>query len=186
MSDDLLKNKIDLKKLPKHIAAIMDGNGRWAKSQGHMRVFGHKNGVKSVREITEACAELGVSYLTLYAFSTENWERPQYEVNALMALLVDTIGKEMKTLQDNNIKLNSIGNIDKLPAKTQKALLKGIEDTKNNDRMTLTLALNYSSRWELTQTMRKIAEKVKSGLLEPEAINSEVIQNHLATHNIPE
>ena len=186
MSEDLLKNKIDLNKLPKHIAAIMDGNGRWAKSQGHMRVFGHKSGVKSVREITEGCAELGVSFLTLYAFSTENWARPKYEVNALMALLVDTIGKEMKTLQDNNIKLNAIGNLEKLPQKTYKALLKGIEETKNNQRMTLTLALNYSSRWELTQTMRKIALKVKNGELDPNAIDENTLQNHLETHNIPD
>ena len=186
MSDDLLKNKIDLNKLPKHIAAIMDGNGRWAKSQGHMRVFGHKSGVKSVREITEGCAELGVPYLTLYAFSTENWARPKFEVNALMALLVDTIGKEMKTLQDNNIKLNAIGDLDKLPTKTHNALLKGIEETKDNDRMTLTLALNYSSRWELTQTMKKIAHKVKAGDIDPESINADLIQNHLATHDIPD
>ncbi len=186
MSDDLLKNKIDLNKLPKHIATIMDGNGRWAKSQGHMRVFGHKSGVKSVREITEGCAELGVEYLTLYAFSTENWARPKFEVNALMTLLVDTIGKEMKTLQDNNIKLNAIGNLEKLPKKTYNALIKGIDDTKNNGRMTLTLALNYSSRWELTQTMQKIAEKVKIGEIEPKDINADIIQNHLATHNIPD
>ena len=186
MSDDLLKNKIDLSKLPKHIATIMDGNGRWAKSQGHMRVFGHKKGVKSVREITEGCAELGVQFLTLYAFSTENWQRPKFEVNALMTLLVDTIGNEMKTLQDNNIKLNAIGDLEKLPKKTHNALIKGIEETKDNNRMTLTLALNYSSRWELTQTMKKIAEKVKNGTLEPDAIDADTIQNHLETHNIPD
>lgn len=186
MSEELLKNKIDLTKLPKHIATIMDGNGRWAKSQGHMRVFGHKKGVKSVREITEGCAELGVSYLTLYAFSTENWQRPKFEVNALMSLLVDTIGKEMKTLQDNNIKLNAIGDLEQLPTKTYNALIKGIEETKENNRMTLTLALNYSSRWELTQAMKKIALKVKAGELNPDSIDADIIQNHLETHNIPD
>jgi len=186
MTEEELKNKIDLSKLPKHIATIMDGNGRWAKSQGHLRVFGHKSGVKSVREITEACAELGVEYLTLYAFSTENWQRPQFEVNALMSLLVDTIGKEMKTLQENNIKLNAIGNLERLPEKTQKALHQGIEDTKSNDRMTLTLALNYSSRWELTMAMKKIAESVNNGAIQPDHIDEEVISQHLYTADIPD
>jgi len=186
MTEEELKNKIDPSKLPKHIATIMDGNGRWAKSQGHMRVFGHKSGVKSVREITEACAEIGVPYLTLYAFSTENWQRPKFEVNALMSLLVDTIGKEMTTLQDNNIKLNAIGDLDKLPQKTQKALRKGIDDTKSNDRMTLTLALNYSSRWELTTAMKKIAERVKSGDIQPDDIDEKLIHQHLDTSGIPD
>lgn len=186
MSEELLKNKIDQSKLPIHIATIMDGNGRWAKSQGHLRVFGHKSGVKSVREITEGCAELGVPFLTLYAFSTENWQRPKFEVNALMALLVDTIGNEMKTLQDNNIKLNAIGDLSKLPNKTQKALIKGIEETQDNDRMTLTLALNYSSRWELTMAMKKIAQGVKSGHIHPDEINEELIHQHLDTSGIPD
>lgn len=186
MSEEELKNKIDHSKLPKHIATIMDGNGRWAKSQGHLRVFGHKSGVKSVREITEGCAEIGVPYLTLYAFSTENWQRPKFEVNALMSLLVDTIGNEMKTLQENNIKLNAIGDLSRLPSKTQNALLKGIEDTKSNDRMTLTLALNYSSRWELTMAMRKIAEQVKNGDILPTEINEALIDQHLDTSGIPD
>ncbi len=186
MSEDLLKNKIDLLKLPEHIATIMDGNGRWAKSQGHLRVFGHKKGVKSVREITEACAELGVPYLTLYAFSTENWQRPKLEVNALMSLLVDTIGNEMRTLQENNIKLNAIGDLSRLPNKTRKALLNGIEKTQSNDRMTLTLALNYSSRWEITMAMKKIAERVKTGEIMPENIDEEIIQQHLETSGLPD
>lgn len=186
MSEEELKNKINHSKLPVHIATIMDGNGRWAKSQGHMRVFGHKSGVKSVREITEGCAEIGVPFLTLYAFSTENWQRPKFEVNALMSLLVDTIGNEMKTLQENNIKLNAIGDLSRLPNKTQKALLKGIEDTKNNDRMTLTLALNYSSRWELTMAMKKIADLVKKGDISSDDINEALIDQHLDTSGIPD
>lgn len=186
MSDSNLKDKIDLNKLPKHIATIMDGNGRWAKSKGKVRVFGHKNGVKAVREITEGCAELGVPYLTLYAFSTENWQRPKLEVNALMSLLVNTIESEIKTLQDNNIKLQAIGDISKLPTKTRNSLLQGIEDTKNNTRMTLILALNYSSRWELTQGMKKIAEKVSNHEINPEDINEQLITEHLATKGVPD
>ena len=139
-----LKAQINIASLPAHIAVIMDGNGRWAKRKGQPRVFGHKNGVKAVRQVTEACAELGVKYLTLYAFSTENWNRPTFEVNTLMRLLVDTIGKEVKTLNKNNIRLNTIGDLSKLPTKTRNALLKGIESTKNNTRMDLVLALNYS------------------------------------------
>lgn len=179
-------SKINKANIPQHIAIIMDGNGRWAKSQGHLRVFGHKSGVKSVREITEACAEIGVPYLTLYAFSTENWQRPKFEVNALMSLLVDTIGKEMSTLQDNNIKLNAIGDLERLPEKTQKALMKGIEETKTNDRMTLTLALNYSSRWELTTAMKKIAQGVKNGDIQPDDIDEDLIHQHLDTSGIPD
>jgi len=186
MSDSNLKDKIDLNRLPKHIATIMDGNGRWAKSKGKVRVFGHKNGVKAVREITEGCAELGVPYLTLYAFSTENWQRPKLEVNALMSLLVSTIDSEIKTLQDNNIRLQTIGDISRLPDKTRKSLLQGIEDTKNNTRMTLILALNYSSRWELTQGMKRIAEKVSANELKPSDINEQVISEHLATKGIPD
>ncbi len=186
MSDSNLKDKIDLNRLPKHIATIMDGNGRWAKSKGKVRVFGHKNGVKAVREITEGCAELGVPYLTLYAFSTENWQRPKLEVNALMSLLVKTIESEIKTLQDNNIKLQAIGDISKLPEKTRNSLLRGIEDTRNNTRMTLILALNYSSRWELTQGMQRIAEKVSRDELKPADINEHVISEHLATQGIPD
>lgn len=178
--------KIDIHKIPKHIAIIMDGNGRWAKEKGMPRVFGHHNGVKAVRECTEAAAELGVQYLTLYAFSTENWNRPQFEVTALMSLLVDTIGKEVKTLNENNIKLHAIGDITKLPNSTYKALLKGIKETSTNTGMTLILALNYSSRWEITSAMQEIAWQVSKGEISPEQINEELIQAHLTTRNIPD
>ncbi|NNE27539.1 MAG: di-trans,poly-cis-decaprenylcistransferase, partial [Saprospiraceae bacterium] len=138
-----LKDKIDIKRLPSHIAVIMDGNGRWAKMHNRPRIFGHRNGVQSVREISEAAAELGVEYLTLYAFSTENWNRPKLEVNALMHLLIETVRKEINTLNDNDIRLSAIGDIEQLPPQTYKALKEGIENTKNNKRMVLTLALNY-------------------------------------------
>jgi undecaprenyl diphosphate synthase len=181
-----LKSKIDLQRLPKHIAVIMDGNGRWAKRMGKPRVFGHKNGVQSVRDITETCAELGVEYLTLYAFSTENWSRPAFEVNALMTLLVETVRKEVKTLMDNDIRLAAIGDIDKLPSKTQKALLEGIDATKDNKRMTLVLALNYSARWEIRKAVQILAERVKSGEMSSDQINDEVISKHLSTAHIPD
>ena len=177
---------IDKDKLPKHIAVIMDGNGRWAKLHGKPRVFGHKNGVKSVREVSEAAAELGVNYLTLYAFSTENWSRPALEISALMGLLVETIRKEVSTLNENNIKLEAIGDISKLPAKSYKALLEGIEKTKNNTGLTLILALNYSSRWELTAAMKRVANEVKEGRLDPEQINEHLITSNLSTANYPD
>lgn len=183
---DELKINIDKSKLPKHIAVIMDGNGRWAKSKGMPRVFGHKNGVTAVREICEASAELGIEHLTLYAFSTENWSRPILEVNALMSLLVETIKSEVKTLNENNIKLNAIGDISHLPIKSQEALLWAIESTKNNDRMTLHLALNYSARWEITQATKKIAEKVKNNLIHPDNIDQDYFASHLTTHDIPD
>ena len=157
------KERIDLSKLPQHVAVIMDGNGRWAKEHGKPRVWGHRNGVKSVREVTEAAAEIGIPWLTLYAFSTENWNRPRLEVNALMEILVTTIREELATMNKNNIRMGAIGDIDKLPPATKKALLEGIENTKNNDRMTLTLALNYSARWEMTEAMRKVAQSGPTG-----------------------
>lgn len=172
--------------LPQHIAIIMDGNGRWAKQQGKHRVFGHKNGVKAVREVTEACAEIGVKYLTLYAFSTENWNRPQTEVSALMELLFLTIRQEIKTLQKNNIKLNAIGNINSLPESSQKALKETIEATKNNTRMTLTLALSYGSREEITTAIKNIAEAYKNNEIELSNITDELIAKKLYTHNIPD
>ncbi|MCH2082242.1 MAG: isoprenyl transferase [Saprospiraceae bacterium] len=181
-----LKSQINLDKLPRHIAIIMDGNGRWAKQHGKPRVFGHQNGVKSVRETTEAAAELGVDYLTLYAFSTENWNRPKLEVNALMSLLVETLNKEIKTLNKNNIRLQAIGDISKLPKKTYKALLEGIENTKNNTRMTLILALNYSARWEILQAAKGIAEKAKTENLKIEDVNEEVFANFLSTKGVPD
>jgi undecaprenyl diphosphate synthase len=185
MSEDL-KLKIVTEKLPKHIAVIMDGNGRWAKKHGKPRVFGHRNGVKAVRETTEAAAELGVEYLTLYAFSTENWNRPQLEVNALMALLVETIRSEVETLNKNNIRLQTIGNISKLPSRSQKALKEGIEQTKNNTRMTLVLALNYSAKWEIMSAVKAIAQKIETKQLRSEDINEQTFENELSTSGIPD
>ena len=181
-----LKSKINIDKLPKHIAVIMDGNGRWAKQYGKARVFGHKNGVKAVRETTEAAAELGIEYLTLYAFSTENWNRPKLEVNALMHLLVETLHKEIETLNKNNIRLQAIGDLDKLPKKTHKALLAGIENTKNNSRMTLVLALNYSAKWEILNATRSLAAKVKADQLSITDIDESAFTSELSTKGVPD
>lgn len=164
----------------------MDGNGRWAKTQGKPRVFGHKNGVTSVREVTEAAAELGINYLTLYAFSTENWSRPSFEVNALMTLLVETVKSELKTLNKNNIRLQAIGDLSKLPSKTYKTLLEGIELTKDNTRMTLVLALNYSSRWEIVEATKKIALDVQNGILKVDDIDAALFSHNLTTKDIPD
>lgn len=172
--------------IPRHIAIIMDGNGRWANSRGGMRVMGHKAGVDSVREITEACAEIGVKYLTLYAFSTENWNRPKTEVNALMRILIRALRKEAGRLNDNNIRLVAIGQIDRLPENIRRELLEAIETTKNNDRMMLCIALSYSGRWDITEATRKIAEKVKAGHLTPDDVTDELITAHLSTANIPD
>ena len=180
------KDKIDLNKLPSHVAIIMDGNGRWAKTKGKPRVFGHKSGVTSVREVTEVAAELGIQYLTLYAFSTENWSRPTLEVSALMTLLVETVKRELSSLNKNNIKLQAIGDLSKLPEKTRKTLLEGIEQTKENTRMTLILALNYSSRWEIVEASKKIAQQVIKGNLLIENINEEVFSDNLTTKDIPD
>jgi undecaprenyl diphosphate synthase len=177
---------IDKSKLPSHIAIIMDGNGRWAKNKGKARVFGHKNGVESVRQVTEGAAELGVQYLTLYAFSTENWNRPKAEVTALMTLLVATISKETKTLNKNNIRLHAIGNLENLPKSAKKELLNSIEKTSNNTGLNLILALSYSSKWEITQAMTLIAQKVKEGTLSPENISEKTIQSHLSTAQFPD
>jgi undecaprenyl diphosphate synthase len=179
-------NKIDKERLPEHIAVIMDGNGRWAKAHGKPRVFGHKNGVKSVREISEAAAELGIGYLTLYAFSTENWNRPALEVTALMGLLVETIRKEVNTLNKNNIRLKAIGDLSKLPQKSQNALLEGIEKTSKNTGLTLILALNYSSRWEITSTIQKIAQASKDGSINPDQINEAFVSQQLTTADYPD
>jgi len=181
-----LKAQINIEKLPEHIAVIMDGNGRWATAHGKPRVFGHRNGVKAVRETTEAAAELGVKYLTLYAFSTENWNRPQLEVSALMTLLVETIRKEISTLNKNDIRLQAIGDISKLPPKSHKALLEGIENTKNNKRMTLVLALNYSAKWEIITAVKNLATKVDLKELNPSEITEEVFSNALSTRGIPD
>ena len=156
-----MKEKINLSKLPQHIAIIMDGNGRWAQKKGEMRIFGHHNGVIAVRETTEAAAELGVKYLTLYAFSTENWNRPKEEVDALMELLVSTISDEVKTLSKNNIRLKTIGDLESLPAKCYEELMTAVEITKDNTRMTLILALSYSSKWEITLSLIHISEPTR-------------------------
>ncbi len=182
----LYLDQIDKARLPKHIAVIMDGNGRWAKLHGKPRVFGHKNGVKAVREVSEAAAEIGIDFLTLYAFSTENWNRPASEVNALMILLINTVKSELKTLNDNSIRLNAIGDLKKLPSRTYDTLMQGIEDTKNNDRMTLTLALNYSARWEMTDAVRRIARDLKAGVLSENDITDDLISQYLSTVNMPD
>ena len=181
-----LKHHIDPERLPNHIAIIMDGNGRWAKSRNRPRVFGHSNGVKAVREVTEACAELGVSYLTLYAFSKENWNRPAGEVNALMSLLVKTLSREIKTLTDNDIRLQAIGDISQLPRETYEALKEGIEKTKHHTRMTLILALNYSSRVEILNAQKRIAADVAEGKLELSDISESVFSGYLDTADYPD
>jgi len=181
-----LKSKINKNFLPNHIAVIMDGNGRWAKKQGKPRVFGHKHGVTSVRETIEACAEIGVSFLTLYAFSTENWNRPKLEVKTLMSLLVSSLKKELKTLQKNNIKLITIGNLENLPEKAQKELADVIEKTKNNSTLTLTLALNYGAREEIVNVIKNISKKVVNKELSPEEISEKIINNHLYTFSLPD
>ncbi len=180
-----LKEKINPAKLPLHVAVIMDGNGRWAKKQGKMRVFGHQSGVQAVRDITECAAELGVKFLTLYAFSTENWNRPQDEVNALMELLIHTIHGERHTLKKNNIRLRVIGDIDSLPTNCHSELEEAIEETSANERMTLVLALSYSSRWELTSAMKRIAQEVKEGKIDPSNITEDTIEAHLSSAGIP-
>lgn len=184
MSD--LKSQIDLNNLPAHIAIIMDGNGRWAKRNGKPRVFGHRNGVKTVKHIAEVAAELGIKYLTLYAFSKENWDRPKAEVMALMELLVLTIKGETKTLMKNDIRLKAIGNLNALPPRCRTQLQEAIEMTAGNKRMDLILALSYSSRWEITEACRQIADDVRSGKVQPGEINEEMISSHLSTKNYPD
>lgn len=181
-----LKDKINTDNLPKHIAIIMDGNGRWAKQQGFMRAIGHENGAKSVRMTVETCARLGVENVTLFAFSTENWNRPKLEVDTLMKLLVKSLKKEVNTLLDNNIKLNTIGDIDKLPASTQKKLLEVIELTKNNNRLTMTVALSYGSRAEIVSAVKNICEKVKNNIISIDSIDESIINEHLYTQNLPD
>ncbi len=180
------KDQIDRSRLPEHIAIIMDGNGRWAKQRGRMRTFGHSSGVKSVRETAEGAAEIGVKYLTLYAFSTENWKRPRSEVNALMTLLVKTLNKEIKTLHDNNIRLLAIGDLKSLPDNTFKELQYAINETAHHDKMVMVLALSYSSRWEIVNAARIISEKVQKGELTPDDINNDLFSSYLTTANIPD
>src|ERR1017187_1802199 len=181
-----LKDKLDSKKLPKHIAIIMDGNGRWAKEKGKERLFGHYSGVESVRNIVEGCAELGIEYLTLYAFSTENWDRPKDEVLGLMELLVQTIKQEVSTLNKNNIRLHLIGNIKMLPLSAQKELDEACQSTQTNTGLNLIMALSYSSRWEIIEAVKSIAKEIKSNELNPENINNKVFEQHLCTALFPD
>ena len=181
-----LLETINKDNLPKHLAIIMDGNGRWAKQQGLLRAFGHEKGTKSVRITVEASAKLGIENLTLYAFSTENWNRPKLEVDTLMKLLVNSLKKELVTLEKNNIRLNCIGNIELLPSKAKKELLSVIEKTKNNTRMTLTLALSYGSREELLNVVKIISEKVKNNIISIDTIDESIINEHLYTRNLPD
>ncbi len=181
-----LLEKIDKQHLPRHIAIIMDGNGRWAKEKGEDRLFGHFHGVESVRNIVEGCAELGVEYLTLYAFSTENWDRPEYEVVGLMELLVSTIRKEVESLNKNNIRLHVIGNMAMLPPYAQNEMKEALEMTSKNTGLNLVMALSYSSRWEMVNAVQHIALDVKAGKIEPENINHELLEQYLCTKNIPD
>lgn len=184
-----MSNKLETlekENLPKHLAIIMDGNGRWAKQKGLLRTVGHENGSKSVRIAVESCARLGIANLTLYAFSTENWNRPKSEVELLMKLLINSLKNEMKSLIENDIKLMTIGNVDKLPKSAQKKLLEVIEMTKNNKRMTLTIALSYGSREEIIHAVRDISAKVKYNIIEVDNINESIINQHLYTRNLPD
>lgn len=179
-------DQIDTIKLPQHIAIIMDGNGRWAKQKGKLRVFGHQNGVKAVREALEGCVKANIKFLTLYAFSAENWNRPKLEVMALMELLVTSLKKEIKTFQANGVRLNVIGDITKLPSNAQRKLQETIEATKENTHCTLTLALSYSSRQEIVDAARNLAQQVKDGKLHADEINDELFAANLYTQNLPD
>ncbi|WP_266368455.1 isoprenyl transferase [Tellurirhabdus rosea] len=181
-----MKELIDLSNLPRHIAVIMDGNGRWAKQKGAARVFGHRNAIKAVREVTEGCAELGVKHLTLYTFSTENWGRPKLEIDALMQLLVHTIRAEIPTLMENNVRLSTIGDTKTLPGSCRNELDEAMRLTENNTGLNLILALSYSGKWDLVEATRKIAAQVKAGLLSPEQIDEDTINQALATEGIPD
>jgi len=181
-----LKEKLIAEKLPRHIAIIMDGNGRWAKEKGKDRLFGHYSGVESVRNIVEGCAELEIKFLTLYAFSTENWDRPKDEVTGLMELLVKTIRTEVATLNKNNIRLHVIGNIDMLPPNARRELNEACEETKHNTGLNLIMALSYSSRWEIIHAVKKIADEINSGKIEADQITDEVFKQHLCTADFPD
>jgi undecaprenyl diphosphate synthase len=181
-----LKEHIDFNNLPKHIAVIMDGNGRWAKKKGALRIFGHRNAVQAVRDVTEGCGELGVKYLTLYAFSTENWGRPKEEVDGLMELLVATVKQEIATLMENQVRLLTIGETSHLPQECQDNLQWAMDKTKDNSGLTLIMALSYSGRWELTQAVKRIAHDVKNGKLEADQVNERILENYLQTSGIPD
>lgn len=180
------KDQIDLLRIPQHIAIIMDGNGRWAKGKGKLRVFGHRNGVQSVRDVVEGAAELGIKYITLYTFSSENWNRPKLEVSAIMELMIATIHKEINNFMKNNIRLNAIGDLDMLPGKAHAELISAIKKTSGNTGITLTLALSYSSRREMVQAAKNIAEKVLNGELKVADIDEETFENNLYTKGMPD
>ena len=181
MSESLIFSEV-----PNHIAVIMDGNGRWAKKRGASRIFGHQNAIKAVREVTEGCAEKGVKYLTLYAFSTENWNRPKLEVEGLMSLLISTIKKEVPTLMKNNVKLQPLGNISHLPKEAQNNLFEAMEETKKNNGLILSLALNYSGRWDITEAIKKIGKKLLDNEIAISDIDEALISNSLDTKNLPD
>ena len=178
------KDKIDTKRVPQHVAIIMDGNGRWAKKKGELRVYGHMNGVNGVRETLEGATEIGIKYLTLYAFSTENWDRPSEEVSALMDLLVQTIVKEIDELEEKHVRLMAIGDMEMLPATCRSTLMEAIERTRANDRITLVLALSYSAKWELARAARQIATDVKKGTLDPASIDENLFAEYLETNGV--
>ena len=184
MEDKL--HSINLQKVPNHIAVIMDGNGRWAKGKGMQRVFGHRNALTAIRQTADAASEIGVKFVTLYAFSTENWNRPKLEVDALMSLLVSTLKKELPDFQRKNVKINAIGNIDSLPKSAQKILAKVISETENNTKITLTFALSYGSREEIVNTIKNISKKVVNNELDIKKIDEKIINNHLYTFNLPD
>ena len=186
LQDKMKETTLIPEKLPQHLAIIMDGNGRWAKQKGFLRTIGHENGATAVKRTVEQCARLGIPYLTLYAFSTENWNRPKFEVDMLMKLLVKALRKEIKSLQENNIKLNAIGNLDLLPSSVRKELTEVLEKTKNNTHLTLSLALSYGSRNELLEATKELCNKVKNNIISIDAIDESVINKHLYTHNLPD
>lgn len=180
------KEHIDFNNLPRHIAVIMDGNGRWAKKKGALRIFGHRNAVQAVKDVTEGCGEIGIKYLTLYAFSTENWGRPKEEIEGLMELLVNTLKQEINTLMENQVKLITIGDTSNLPGDCQKNLAWAKDMTKSNSGLTLVLALSYSGRWEMVQAIKQIATEVKEGKIRESDINEKIVELHLQTTGIPD
>lgn len=180
------KEQLDLKKLPRHVAVIMDGNGRWAKKKGNPRIYGHRNAITAVRETVEAAGELGIEYLTLYAFSTENWNRPRNEIDALMSLLVATINNEIHTLINNNVRLRIIGDFNSLPAQVKANLIAAIDKTKNNTGLNLVIALSYSSRWEIIDAVKKVTEDVKNNKVDSRNITAELFETYLSTAGIPD
>jgi undecaprenyl diphosphate synthase len=181
-----LIDQIDKTRIPNHLAVIMDGNGRWAKLKGLFRTAGHEQGATAVKEVVEGCGKLDIKYLTLYAFSTENWKRPKVEVRTLMNLLVSSLRKEISTLQEHGIRLNAVGKIDLLPKKVHKELLEVIDKTKNNEKLILTLALSYGSREEISKTVKDLCFKVKNNIISPDDIDEQVINEHLYTHDLPD